>query len=80
MQFTFMIFPSRKQKTVITTTTDQSGEILLLKQEIERLKLQLEESSLDKCVYEEKIYIDKSKNTDIKITFMGIINKFNNIS
>ena len=32
-----------KQKTVITTTTDQSGEILLLKQEIERLKLQLEE-------------------------------------
>ena len=31
-----------KQKTVITTP-DQSGEILLLKQEIERLKLQLEE-------------------------------------
>ena len=34
-----------KQKTVITTTTtnDNSGEILLLKQEIERLKLQIEE-------------------------------------
>ena len=31
-----------KQKTVITTP-DQSGEILLLKQEIERLKLQIEE-------------------------------------
>ena len=42
---------------------------------IESIKLQLEESSLDKCVYEEKIYIDKSKNTDIKITFMGIIDK-----
>ena len=31
-----------KQKTVITPP-DQSGEILLLKQEIERLKLQIEE-------------------------------------
>lgn len=42
---------------------------------ISSIKEQLEECSLNKCLYEEKIYIDKSKKTDIKITFMGIIDK-----
>ena len=42
---------------------------------IDTIKLQLEECSLDKGLYEEKIYIDKSRNTDIKITFMGVIDK-----
>ena len=52
-----------KQKTVITTTTtnDQSGEILLLKQEIERLKLQISQMMEEKS-YTESI-IRKQQNT-----------------
>lgn len=40
---------------------------------VETIKKQLEYSSLDQTKYEEKIYINKDKNT--KITFMGIIDK-----
>ena len=40
---------------------------------VETIKKQLEYSSLDQTKYEEKIYINKDKNT--KVTFMGIIDK-----
>ena len=40
---------------------------------VETIKKQLEYSSLDQTKYEEKIYINKDKNT--KITFIGIIDK-----
>jgi len=40
---------------------------------INSIKKQMEYCSLNKTMYEEKIYIDKSN--DIKITFMGIVDK-----
>jgi len=57
-----------KQKTVITTTTthDQSGEILLLKQEIERLKLQIEELLKNKRCLEELLLEAKKQIEELK--------------
>ena len=57
-----------KQKTVITTTTtnDQSGEILLLKQEIERLKLQIEELLKNKRRLEELLLEAKKQIEQLK--------------
>jgi len=57
-----------KQKTVITTTTthDQSGEILLLKQEIERLKLQIEELLKNKRRLEELLLEAKKQIEELK--------------
>jgi hypothetical protein len=58
-----------KQKTVITTTTtnDQSGEILLLKQEIERLKLQIEELLNNKRRLEELLLEAKKQIEQLKL-------------
>ena len=58
-----------KQKTVITTTTtnDQSGEILLLKQEIERLKLQIEELLKNKRRLEELLLEAKKQIEQLKL-------------
>ena len=57
-----------KQKTVITTTTthDQSDEILLLKQEIERLKLQIEELLKNKRRLEELLLEAKKQIEELK--------------
>lgn len=40
---------------------------------VDTIKKQLTYTSFDKKLYEEKVYIDKSKN--IKVTFMGVIDK-----
>lgn len=42
---------------------------------VKTIKLQLEYCNLDEILYEEKIYIDKSRDNNIKITFMGVIDK-----
>ena len=57
-----------KQKTVITTTTtnDHNGEILLLKQEIERLKLQIEELLKNKRRLEELLLEAKKQIEELK--------------
>ena len=63
-----------KQKTVITTTnkSDQSGEILLLKQEIERLKLQIEELLKNKRRLEE-LLLEAKQTLTIQDTRLEII-------
>ena len=57
---------SLKQKTVITTP-DQSGEVLLLKQEIERLKLQIEELLKNKKRLEDLLLEAKRQIEELKL-------------
>ena len=66
-----------KQKTVITTTTDQSGEILLLKQEIERLKLQLEELLKQKQRLEQLLSEAQRTIEELKLQISKIIEEKN---
>ena len=55
------------EKTVITTNNDQSGEILLLKQEIERLKLQIEELLKNKKRLEDLLLEAKKTIEELKL-------------
>ena len=57
----------KQQKITITTTTDQSGEILLLKQEIERLKLQIEDLLNQKKRLEELLSQAKRTIEELKL-------------
>ena len=68
-----------KQKTVITTTTtnDNSGEILLLKQEIERLKLQIEELLKNKRRLEELLLEAKKQIEQLKLQISQMLEEKN---
>ena len=55
------------EKTVITTNNDQSGEILLLKQEIARLKLQIEELLKNKKRLEDLLLEAKKTIEELKL-------------
>ena len=68
-----------KQKTVITTTTtkDNSGEILLLKQEIERLKLQIEELLKNKRQLEELLLEAKKQIEQLKLQISQMLEEKN---
>jgi len=67
-----------KQKTVITTTTtDQSGEILLLKQEIERLKLQLDELIKQKQRLEQLLAEAQRTIEELKLQISKVIEEKN---
>ena len=63
-----------KQKTVITTP-DQSGEILLLKQEIERLKLQIEELLKNKKRLEDLLLEAKRQIEELKLQISQMISE-----
>ena len=67
-----------KQKTTtITTTTDQSGEILLLKQEIERLKLQIEELLKQKQRLEQLLLEAQKTIEELKLQISKVIEEKN---
>ena len=65
-----------KQKTVITTP-DQSGEILLLKQEIERLKLQIEELLKNKKRLEDLLLEAKRQIEELKLQISQMMSEKN---
>ena len=68
----------KQQKTVVTTnTTDQSGEILLLKQEIERLKLQIEELLRQKKRLEELLLEAQKTIEELKLQLSQLMEEKN---
>ena len=66
-----------KQKTAIPTIPDQSGEILLLKQEIERLKLQLEELLKQKQRLEQLLLEAQKTIEELKLQISKVIEEKN---
>ena len=66
-----------KQKASTVTTIDQSGEILLLKQEIERLKLQIEELLKQKQRLEQLLLEAQKTIEELKLQLSKVIEEKN---